>query len=320
MKGKKGEYKMSLREVREYYGKSTGLLSFMNLIFVMVIGGMGIYIADIMSANDENQTKVFCLYTVFVVGLILAILLIISCFMGRNGNYETALRFRRLLAVIGCVIGIISLMVSAVTIAETYKEWEEGYTFAIFIIQLVGSILAVAACITLFVFSAAGGKYYDSKKAAKDIPEAMTAEKNKRKYMFLINISYVVLSVSVFLLSLYFAVEIDSYSIQDLTDNSRYSSIYEIIFKAGLITTILVFASGVLLLCVKSQKVYALSKAAYIVNTIVQAVFVIYSILNISKDFVKAQYPDITYIVFGIILAVISFVFAMKSYFIAKTA
>lgn len=311
---------MNLRDIREYYGKSTGLLSFMNLIFVMVISGIGIYIADIMSEDAENETKVFCLYTVFIVGTILAILLIISCFMGRKGDYEAAFRFRKLLSAVGFVIGALSLIVSGTAIVETYKEWSDSYTASIFIIQLAGSIFTVAANILMFVLAVKGGRYYDSKSLAKDIPENMTTEKNNKKYMFIINLSYIVMSVSVFLLSLYFANEIDNFSIQDLTDNSKYSEIYRIIFKAGIVTSALVFISGIMVLILKNKKVYSAGRVSYLVNTVAQLAFVIYSLINIPKDFVKAQCPDITYIVFGIILTAVSVVLAMKSDSIARNS
>ncbi len=312
---------ISLKDIREYYGKSTGLLSFMNLIFVTVIAAMGIYIADIVSSStEENETQVFALYTVFIIGAILIILIAISCFMGRKGEYEAAFRFRKLLSVLSFAIGMLSLIVSVSTIVSTYEEWSDGYTASIFLIQLAGSIFTVATSVAIFLLVINGVKYYDTKKVAKDIPENMTLEKNNKRYMFIINLSYIVLSVSIFLMSLFFASEIDTFSVLDLSDNSKYSQIYEIIAIAGIITTVAVFLSGLLLLVINNKKMYLLTRITYLINTLVQLVFIVYSLTNISKDFVKANYPDMTYIIFCIILAFVSGVFAMKSDSVAKNS
>ena len=318
-KDKAVESSIGLKEVREYYGKSTGILSFMNLIFMLVISGLGIYMADIMSsAGEEHETKVLLLYTVFVVGAVLSLLMIIGCIMGRKGEYEAALKFRRVLSVIAFVLGIISFFVSASAILETYEEWEDAYTATIFILQLLGSILTIVYSVMIFLLGLKGGRYYDSKSVAKDIPENMTVEKNSRRYMFFVGLSYFIISISTAFLAFYFANEIDSYSVRDLSDNGTYSGIYEIIFICGVVTSILVLAVSVAVLIFKNEKFYILSRMSYLVSAISQLAFVIYSLVMIPKDFVTAKSPDITYIIFGVILVAVSYIFAMKSYSIAK--
>lgn len=304
---------INLKDVREYYGKMTALLNFMNLIFVLVIAGLGIYIADIMNESGEGEKKIFALYTVFVVGIILVILLFISSFMGRKGEYEGAIRIRRVLSVLSFIVGAISLYISIDTVVSTYKKWEDGYTAAIFIIQLVVSFLVEAASILTFIFAYNGNKYFDSKKLAKDIPEKMTAEKNTRKYMALIGLSYYIFSLSVFLMSYYFASEIDYFSKYDLSDNSIYSGIYNVIFVIGTITGIIVLLTALCMVIIKSDKMYVAGRISYGTNTAVQLFFVIYSLINISKDFVKSSHPDIAYIIFSLVLVAIDVLLAIKS-------
>lgn len=303
----------SLKDIREYYGKVTGLLNFMNLIFVVVISGLGIYIADIMSEADEGDKKIFALYTVFVVGIVLVILLFIACLMGRKGEYEGAVRFRRVLSVLAFIVGAISLYSSLTIIVSTYKEWEDEYTAAIFIIQLIVSCLVVITSVLTFIFAFNGNKYYDNKRLAKDIPEKMTTEKNTRKYMAFIGTAYYIVSLSAFMLSYYFAREIDYFSKFDLSDNSTYSGIYNVIYVIGTITAIAVLVIALCMLLIKSDRMYVVSRISYGVNTLAQLFFVVYSLVNIPKDFVKSSHPDISYIIFGVVLVALSIILALKS-------
>lgn len=303
----------SLKDVREYYGKMTGLLNFMNLIFVLVIAGLGIYIADIMNEADEGEKKVFALYTVFVVGIILVILLFIAALMGRRGEYEGAVRIRRVLSVLSFIVGAISLYVSIATVVSTYKEWEDGYTAAIFIIQLAVSALVVLTSVLTFIFAYNGNKYFDNKRLAKDIPKNMTTEKNTRKYMAFIGIAYYIVSMSAFMLSYYFASEIDYFSRFDLSDNSVYSGIYSAIYVIGTVTGIAVLAAAVCMVLIKSDRMYIISRISYGINTLAQLFFVVYSLIVIPKDFVKSSHPDISYIIFGFVLVALSVILALKS-------
>lgn len=303
----------SLKDVREYYGKMTGLFNFMNLIFMPVIAGLGIYIADIMNEADEGDKKIFALYTVFVVGIIVVLLLFIASLMGRKGEYEGAIRIRRVLSVLAFIVGAISLYVSIVTVVSTYKEWEDGYTAAIFIIQLVASSLVVITSVLTFVFAYNGNKYFDNKRLARDIPENMTNEKNTRRYMAFIGVAYYIVSLSAFMLSYYFATEINYFSRFDLSDNSVYSSIYNTIYIIGTITGIAVLVTAVCMVLIRSRRMYLISRISYGLNTFVQLFFVIYSLIIMPRDFVKSSHPDISYIIFGLILVALSVILAIKS-------
>ena len=303
----------SLKDVREYYGKMTGLFNFMNLIFMLVIAGLGIYIADIMNEADGEDNKIFALYTVFVTGIILVFLLFIGSLMGRKGEYEGAVRIRRVLSVLSCIVGVISLYVSAVTVAGTCKEWEDGYTAAIFIIQLIVSFLVVITSILTFVLAYNGNKYFDGKRLAKDIPEKMTYEKNTRKYIAAIGIAYYIISLSAFMLSYYFASEIEYFSRFDLSDNSMYSGIYNAVYIAGTITSIAVLAVSVCMALISGRRMYLISRIAYGLNTLAQLFFVVYSLIIIPRDFVKSSHPDTAYIIFGLVLVALSVILALKS-------
>lgn len=313
------ENNSDLKLVREYYGKSTNLLFFMNLLFVLVISGLAVYVADIMSsAEGENETKIMFLYTVFVVGAIVSFLMIIGCIMGRRGEYEAALKYRRTLSVITFAVGIISFLVSVTTVVQTYAEWDDAYTATIFILQLVAGIFTVAYSILVFILAFNGEKYYDSKKLAQDIPENMTSENNNKKYMFFAGLSYTVLAVSVAALAFYFSNEIDAYSVRDLSDNSTFSDIYDIAAVCCLVTGVLVIVVSAAVLLFKNNKLYIVSRVTYLVSAMTQLAFVIYSLIIMQKDFVKSNSPDITYIIFAIILVAVSYIFAMKSDAIAK--
>lgn len=303
---------ISLREVREYYAAATRLLTFMNILFILVISGLGIYIADIMSGDEADDAKVFCLYTVFIIGAVLSFLLIIACIMGRKGEYEAALKLRRLLSVIAAVIGVLSFGVSLVTILQTCEKWEDGYTAAVFLIQLAGSILAVVCSITIFVLAHRGSRCYDSKKLAKDIPDGMTVEKNNKKYMLFRNISQIILSASVYLLALYFANEINAYSVQSYADYGKYEQVYRYIFVIGMVLCAALFIAGIIMQVFKDKRLCRLNAVIFIITVVLEAVFAVYSLLNISQRFVKANRPDVTYIVFGIILTIISAFILLK--------
>lgn len=301
---------ISLREVREHYGRLTRLIAFMDMMFVLVMSCIGIYIADIMSQSDDaEENTIFVLYTVFVIGVILIILLAISTIMGRKGEHEAAIRFRRVLSVLSLIIGILSLIVSLSTITKTYTEWEDTYTATIFIIQLVSSILTVIAGGLLFSCSFTGNKFFDSKNVAKDIPEGMTVDKNNRIYQSVKGISYSIISLPIFLLAYYFSTEIDYFSKIDLSDNSSYAAFFKTISFVGIVTTAMVFITAILVLLKKfGNMMMTVNKRAFMINTLVQLIFVIYSFISIPKDFVVSRHPDVSYIIFSALLTVIDII------------
>lgn len=301
---------ISLREVREHYGRLTRLIAFMDMMFVLVMSCIGIYIADIMSQSDDaEENTIFVLYTVFVIGVILIILLAISTIMGRKGEHEAAIRFRRVLSVLSLIIGILSLIVSLSTITKTYTEWEDTYTATIFIIQLVSSILTVIAGGLLFSYSFTGNKFFDSKNVAKDIPEGMTVDKNNRIYQSVKGISYSIISLPIFLLAYYFSTEIDYFSKIDLSDNSSYAAFFKTISFVGIVTTAMVFITAILVLLKKlGNMMMTVNKRAFMINTLVQLIFVIYSFISIPKDFVVSRHPDVSYIIFSALLTVIDII------------
>ena len=266
-----------------------------------------------MNETDEEEKMIFALYTVFVVGIILVLLLFIASLMGRRGEYEGAIRFRRVLSVLAFIVGAISLYVSIVTVVSTYKEWEDGYTASIFIIQLIVSSLVVITSVLTFIFAYNGNKYFDNKRLARDIPKEMTTEKNVRKYMAFIGLAYYIVSLSAFMLSFYFAAEIDYFSKFDLSDNSVYSYIYNVIYIIGTITGIGVLVTSLCMVLISSSRMYLISRISYGINTLAQIFFVAYSLIIIPKDFIKSSHPDMSYIIFGLVLVALSVLLAIKS-------
>lgn len=316
IKLKSTENAAELKNIREYYARSTRLFALMAMLFVMVIAGLGIYTADIMSADDANETKVFCLYTVFIIGGILTILLFIAFIMGRRDGRgcEAALKLRRLLAVIACAIGILSTGVSIAVIAQTYGEWEDGYTKAIFIIQLAGGILTVILSAALFILSFKGAGFYDGGRPAKDIPESATAENNDRKFLLWLTFSQIILAGAVYFLALYFANEINAYSIQSYSDYDVYEGLYRIIFAAGAAACGLLLTAGILIQVIRRKRIYMLCIAAFMLTGLIELVFTVYSLINAGRGFVKAGHPDLSYIIFGVILVLVSSAMLIVSY------
>lgn len=309
---------MNLSDVREYYGKSSGILSLINVIFLLVISGIGIYIADIINTSSEaDDFSLFSLYTVFIIGIFLIVLFFIAGCMGGKKGYEGAMAFRKILSVIAIIIGTLSLIVYVRTTVLTFDEWD-GYTTAIYSIVTAASILTICYSIAIFILSYKGNGYYDNKKLAKDIPDNMSLEGNKKKYMFFINISYTILSISIFLLALYFSKETQSISILGAKENSKYADWFNIIFVIGIITSFIVLLSGVILLLSKIKKMYFVNSIAYVINTVSHLLFSILTVTIIIKSLIKSQDADIAYAVFAIMLVIISGALAIKSILIAK--
>ena len=307
--------KMNLKEVRDYYGSMSRVAMFMNFMLMVVLSGISIYIADIISGStDDENTVVYCLYTVFVIGAVVLILDTISLFMGRKGEYESAFKFRRFLSVVSFAVSIVSLYASIDIISGTYKEWEgDVYTIVIFSILLAASVLSLIYGIVCFYVSFVGARYYDAKKNAKDIPEKMTVEKCKKKNRIFTAVTYSISTISVSLMFLYFSKEIEKYEKMKLVECGFFKNFFFILFILLLVGTALLLTVAAVNMFTKNNKMEGIIRISYFVNLVIQVVYIVFGFVCMTQDFVKATYPDMAYIIFTMIIIVVSEIFILPN-------
>ena len=100
--------------------------------------------------------------------------------------------------------------------------------------------------------------------------------------------------------------------------NAGFTRIYQVLFFAGIF---IVAQSLVICLLHWILNRESILKAGFITvleNVLYLAIFIILSAVAMTKDFVKSQCPDVGYIIFSFILAVISFCYLSAAW--KKTA
>lgn len=304
---------MNLKDIRDYYGNMSKVAMFMNFMLMVILSGISIYVADIIaSSTDEQNAIVYSYYTVFVIGAVVLILDIIALLMGRKGEYESAFKFRRFLSVVGAAVSVVSLYASISVITGTYKEWDgDVYTIVIFSILLAAGILSLIYNVICFYVSFMGAKYYDSKQVAKDIPENMTQEKCSKKKELFTALTYSVSTIGVSLMFLYFSKEIERYEKIKAVECGIFKDFYLVQCIVLIVATVILLAVAIGNMITKSNNLEKMIKISYLVNLIIQMIFVVFGFISMTQDFVKASYPDVTYIVFTMIIVVISEMFVL---------
>lgn len=297
---------MNLKEVRGYYGGMSKTATFMSLVLIIVLSGISIYIADIIAGStDEGSSTVYCLYTVFVTGVVMIILDIIALCMGRKQEFEAAFKFRKFLSGVGLIISAIAIYAASCIITGTYKEWDgDAYTIVIFAILFVTAVLMAVYNVVGFYVAFTGAKYYDGKKVAKDVKESVNEETCKRNKTFFTAITYSLLASSSALMFLYFSKQIEEYERIRIKDCGMYKEIYFLLFVALITGCAVLLIGNIVNLFIKKEAGYKFTKIMYLVNTFIQIVYIAVAVISINADFVKAAYPDMAYIIFTGILII----------------
>ena len=307
--------KVNRIEMRNYYRKCAGYLSLMNAIFVMVASCLAIYIADFDELDVDEGTGVIMLnglYFVFVVGAVFAVISLVAGIMSVRGNGEGIFHFQRFISFVIAALMFFSFIISIYVVRNQEIEWN-GESRAVTAVYLIVSLFAVVYGILTFLYSHGGMKYYDSgKKFAKDAPD-MDAGRPARVELGIALMCGAVLNIAIAFLAYYFRNMIRYYDKTMVEQNQGFSGFYTALFVMGLAVAGISIIISVLHFVINKNELLKAGLAAALGNALYLLVFMAASGIAMTKDFVKSQSPDVSYIIFAFLLCIFSILYLIAA-------
>ncbi|MDY5576925.1 MAG: hypothetical protein SPF70_05535 [Lachnospiraceae bacterium] len=295
---------MNRIEIRNYYRKCVGLISLMSSILLLVVSFLAIYIADFDEMDVEEGTGVLALnglYAIFVLGFLFAVFAFITGIIAVKGNSEGIFTFARINCVLVTVISAIAFVISIYVVRNQDIEWD-GEKRAVAAVYLIASLLAAIFAIATVVLSHKGMQYYDkAKRLAKDVPD-MDIQRPERVKTGISLVCVSILNLSVAFLCYYFSNMIKIFDKYLVEENDMYATLFFGMFVIGAVIAAYTVITGVSLLFVKTEKLKRICLGAVWANIAYIAVFVVCAVVAMTRDFVKSQYPDVSYFIFAFIL------------------
>ncbi len=314
---------MNRREVREYYRKSVGLFVLISSLFIIVASALAIYVSDFAEMStktndDASNLALYGLYTAFMFGAIITIVYWILGIKHLKDDSEGTMRFQKLPSMISILIGVLCFGISISTYTKTNESWDE-YTTVIFALLGLSGLVTIILNIIILIFMYKCLSFYDDRKLAKDVPEKMTMVGNNIKRIGYFAFMYSLIGVCIAFMSMYFSKQIVQFDEQFVDSNELFSTGYFVTYIVMIGLIICSVALGIALIVLNKKKVLVLaSKILFIINCLSMLVFVILSVVSMSKKFVESSYPDISYIIFSLVLVIICLALAFSGIKLAK--
>ena len=303
---------MNRIEMRNYYRSCTGYLSLMNAILVFVVSCLAIYIADFDELDVDEGTGVVMLnllYVVFTVGTIFAIMILIAGIIAAKGNGEGIFGFCRFNSVITMLLMILAVVTAIYVQRNEDVQWTSERS-VIVIVYLVTGIIALLLALTTFLFAYNGKLYYDgSYRLAKDVPDGIEASRPVQVEFGIQLFCATLLQIAIAFLSLYFSKMIEYFDKTMVENNELFSTMYRILFVAGLVIAVLSLIVSGLNWFVKGKDFRTWNRMTVFENGCYLVLFTVVSAIAMARDFVKSQSPDVSYIIFAFILCICSLLY-----------
>ncbi len=314
---------MNRREVREYYRKSIGVFVLISSMFILAASLLAIYVADFEELSTQTNAEasnlaLYGLYTAFLLGTIITITFWILGINHLRKDSESVMRLQKLPSMFSIFIGVLCFGISTSIYFKTKDMWDE-YTTVIFALLAISGLVIIVLNVVILIFTYKGLRFYDDRKLAKDVPKDMTIIGNDIKRMGYIAFMYSLIGTCVAFMSLYFSKQIVLFDKQFVENNEFFSFSYDKLFSVILEVAVCSIVFGILVIVLKRKKGFIIAnKITFIINTVLMFIFVVLSVVSISKNFAKSSYPDVAYIVFTLILVVVCIVLNLAGIKLAK--
>lgn len=294
--------------MRDYYRKCAGYVSLMNAILMTVASCLAIYIAEFGELDVEEGTGVVMqngLYFVFVGGAIFALISLVAGLIAVKGSGEGIFSFQRATSLVNAVIMIFSSVISVYVAVNKEIEWNSERK-VIAAVYLIASVLAVIFSVVTFVYSQGGMKYYDrGRKLAKDAPD-IDENRPARVELGIALICSSVLNSSIAFLAFYYRNMIRYFDKTMVEQNQGFSGFFMALFVIGLVIAGISVIVSILHFVINKNEVQKAGLFSVLGSGLYLVVFAVSSGVAMTRDFVKSQSPDVSYIIFGFVLCIFS--------------
>lgn len=305
-------------EVRDYYRKTIGFLSAVNAFWLLCISGLAIYISDFGELSPETNQEVselllYGYYATFFLGIFMVIMLFIGGIVAMKSNSEGIFKFLMIVSGITLILsGIFNVSVFT-TLFKAGIEWKDTYSISIFVISLVLGIITFIYSLFTVIMAILGRRYYDGRKDAKEVKN-IYADRLNVKFTGYTILTYILLAVAVYMFAFYFKNEIMIYDDNMAADNTKYISLFNRVFIAGLIMSVIQAVMAVLMFANSKKQIVYGNKILMVGQCAVTAFYILVCLTSLNKPFTKLNYPDPAYMIFSFIIIAVNLIIAIRTF------
>ncbi len=306
-------------EVRDYYRKSIGIASIVNALWMLCSAGLAIYISDYGELNPETNEKIselvlYGYYATFFIGAFMVLILFIAGIVALKSNSESIFKMLMSVSVVTGVLGAIFSYSSAYSLWWAGVEWSDTYSKTIIIISLILGILTVVYSVFTVIMAFLGKKYYDNGR--KEAKEAVDIKKQRLdvKFTGYTMVSYILIALAVYGLSLYFKNDIIEFDRIQGADNAKYIGLFNRVFIAGMVMSFIHAVMTVLVFVKGTNTIMYANKIIMMGQCAVTAFYILVSATALDMEFSKRGYADASYIVFSYILIAMNLAIAIRTF------
>lgn len=309
---------MTLKILREHYGKTSGFMTLVSVFFLTVVTAMAVLIADEATLAGEDSGMSFNIFNItFILGMFLIVFSLASGFVAFKNKSEAGAAFTRLSAAFNTIIGVFFSGDIIYMLVSKKAIWSDQYTRNIFLISLTAGVLLVIYSAFIFIFSIKARSYYDRKKSARELPD-ITTETINHRYYGIMNISYCIFMMSVWFMSYFYNNQITEYYRLNREEVQWQAGFFNIVFITGVVITGISFVMGILFaLNIKIPKFKTIVIVLTSALLLLAVIFIVISFTMIGSAPVKAGFPDISYMLFAYAVIIIA-AFMAKGVFKAE--
>lgn len=306
-------------EVKKYYRKSAGFMSFMNGLFMVAVVAISFYIAEnfavMANSSSESDNGIASLfYMVAFFGLFVSVFSVITGVSGMRKDKDENFKTQRVSAILSAILYVMYIWGTIVSFSNDKFRIEDTFYIAIYIIGAGASLVAGAYCVMIILFAGRGLKYSDDKKGkVSEIPAGLNIDMLKGRNIAVRLSGVAIIYMCIWMFCWYFEREIITFETNMAIDCGLAAMIYRAVKYLGYIGVLYLAVSAVLnAKNIKAAK--AVTKQSIIYNAVVLVVMVIFSISTMSTVYVKSGYPALEYYIFVYVLAALVLALSVLTY------
>lgn len=294
-------------EVKDYYRKSAGFMSFMESVLMLATACIAFYAAEnfttLVSGSTDTENNMISVYYLIVFGALFAM-----CFSaivgiaGMRGNSDENFRNQRISSIVCGVVDILYIINTIFVLTKDGYSVDDAFNLSIFLIGIGVTVAGIIYAVFVTLMTKSAEKYCDIKKhKAIDVPQGMEKEILEKRRTAVLLSAVALISMTVWLLCWYFERQIVQFDAGLAEDNSTDSMIFKLIAIIGTVG-VAYMAAATFALIKNKAAAYVLTKQSIIYSGVVMIIFVVFSILKLGADYVKTGYPALEYIIFAYVL------------------
>lgn len=293
--------------IKNYYRKSAGFMTFMNGIFMLAVVAIAFYISEnftvIANSSADSDNGISSLYYVVVFfGLFALIYSVAVGISGIRREKDENFKTQKIGAVIcAALYGIYIIGAIMSFTGEEYNINDVEY-IAYYLIGAGVSAAGIVYSVVVFVITTKASKYCERRKGEPaSVPAGMdVALMDKRRTAVMLS-GYGLITLAIWLMCWYFERQIISFETNIAVDCGADSMIFMAIKYLGLLGAAYICVCMFMNITNKKASL-AMTNQALIYNSAVLIAALIFCILTTNKVYVKSGYPASEYYIFTYVL------------------